>query len=303
VSDVQIEPISPGREIGAEVHGVDLRRPLRQAAVDRLHSALFDHLVLVFREQEIAPADQVRAARALGDPSPPEASNRLSSHHAAHPEIQWLSYLRSDGSEPPDKRPSQGDLWHTDYVYLPDPPELAMLSAAELHPGGPDTIYLDMRAAFASLSAAERKQLSELRAIHNERGPQDPAVYRLPPYAANGEQASEIQANRTTVRALVRAHPVTGRPALYIASAYTTGFEGTAEDEGRALLERIYDHATQPEYTYRHVWSEGDVLLWDNTSTNHRRSKPLDAPRVLHRVSISLAPRAHEMSDSPGPYD
>lgn len=290
--DIQIEPISPGREIGAEICGVDLRRPLTPTAIDRLHSALFDHLVLVFRDQSIAPADQVRAARELGDPSPPEASNRLSSHHAAHPEIQWLSYLGSDGSEPPDKRPSQGDIWHTDYAYLPDPPELAMLSAAELHPGGPDTIYLDLRAAYASLPAAERSRLSELRAIHNERGPQDPEVYRLPPYAANGEQASEMRADRTTVRPLVRDHPVTGRSALYMASAYTIGFEGTAEDAGLDLLDRLYDHATRPEYTYRHVWREGDVLLWDNTSTNHRRSKPLDAPRVLHRVSISLAPRA-----------
>jgi taurine dioxygenase len=94
------------------------------------------------------------------------------------------------------------------------------------------------------------------------------------------------------VRPLVRTHPVTGRPALYMTSAYTVGFEGTAKDDGLALLDRLYDHATQPEFTYRHAWREGDVLLWDNTSTNHRRSKPLDAPRVLHRVSISLAPRA-----------
>jgi taurine dioxygenase len=292
VRDMQIEPISPGREIGAEVQGVDLHQPLNEATTERLRSALFAHLVLVFRGQDITPADQVRAARAFGDPSPPEPSNGLSSHHAAHPEIQWLSYLRGDGSEPPDKRPSQGDLWHTDYAYLPDPPELAMLSAAELHPGGPDTIYLDTRAVYASLPAAERDRLSELRAIHNERGAQDPGVYRLPPYAANGEPVDDMRADRTMVRPLVRTHPVTGRPALYMASAYTVGFEGTAEDAGLALLDRLYDHATQPEFTYRHVWREGDVLLWDNTSTNHRRSKPLDAPRVLHRVSISLAPRA-----------
>jgi taurine dioxygenase len=292
VTNVRIEPLNPGRCIGAEVNGVDLRRPLTQAEVERLRSAVFDHLVLVFRDQEISPGDQVRAARELGDPSPPEASNRLSSHHAAHPEIQWLSYLRSDGSEPPDNRPSQGDMWHTDYAYLPDPPELAMRSAAVLQPGGPDSIYIDLRSFYESLPAAERSRLSELRAVHNERGPQDPDVYRLPPYAANGKQAAEMRADRTTVRPLVRAHPVTGRPALYMASAYTVGFEGVAEDAGLELVERLYDQAEQPEYTYRHVWSEGDVLLWDYTSTNHRRSKPMDSPRVLHRVSISLAPRA-----------
>ena len=290
---MRIEPISSGREIGAEVHGVDLGLPLTEATAERMRTALFAHLVLVLRDQDIAPADQVRAARAFGDPSPPEPSNRLSSHHEAHPEIQWLSYLRSDGSEPPDKRPSQGDVWHADYAYLPDPPELAMLSAAELHPGGPDTIYIDLRAAYASLPAPERSRLGELHAIHNERGPQDPAVYRLPPYAANGEPADDMRADRTTVRPLVRTHPVTGRPALYMTSAYTVGFEGTAKEDGLALLERLYDHATRPEFTYRHKWRDGDVLVWDNTCTNHRRSKPLDAPRVLHRVSISLAPRAH----------
>jgi taurine dioxygenase len=289
---VQIKRISTDRELGAEVHGVDLSQPLSRAAVERLRAGLFTHHVLVFRDQVIGRADQVRAARALGDPAPPEQSEGLTSHDADHPEIQWLSYLRRDGSEPEDTRPSQGDAWHTDYAYLPDPPELAMLCAVELHPGGPDTLYVDLMAAYASLPAAEQRTLADLRAIHTERGPQDPAVYRLPPYVSNGQRGPVARADRSAVHPLVRKHPVTSLPALYMASAYTVGFEGVPEDEGRALIDRLYDWATRPEFTYRHVWRAGDVLLWDNTCTNHRRSKPIDAPRVLHRVSISLAPRA-----------
>ena len=293
MTNVRVEPIDSGRELGAEVHGVDLTEPLTEAAANELRAALFDHLVLVFRDQAVSPADQVRAGRALGDPSPPEPSARLTSHHDGVPEIQRLSYLGRDGSPPKDARPSQGDLWHTDYSYLPDPPELAMLSAAELPVGGPDTVYVDLRGAFAALPADERRELEGLRAIHTEVGPQDSAVYRLPPYVNDDADRATARADRSAVHPLVRAHPVTGRPALYMASAYTVGFEGMPEDAGRALIERLYAHATQPEFTYRHVWREGDVLLWDNTSLNHRRSKPLDAPRVLHRISISLAPRAH----------
>jgi taurine dioxygenase len=291
-STVQIKRISTDRELGAEVYGVDLDRPLTEADVERLRAALFTHHVLAFRDQAIGPEDQVRAARAFGDPSPPEQSHGLSSDHADHPEIQWLSYLRRDGSEPADNRPSQGDTWHTDYAYLADPPELAMLSAVELHPGGPDTLYVDLMAAYASLPPAEQRALGGLRAIHTERGPQDPALYRLPPYVVNGEQTATARADRSAVHPLVRTHPVTALPALYMASAYTVGFEGVSEDEGRALIDRLYERATRPEFTYRHVWREGDVLLWDNTCTNHRRSKPIDAPRVLHRVSISLGSRA-----------
>jgi alpha-ketoglutarate-dependent taurine dioxygenase len=288
---VQVEPIEPGREIGAEVHGVDLRGPIDAATADAIRAALFDHLVLVFRDQAIAPEDQVRAARAIGDPSPPEPSARLTSHHDGVPEIQRLSYLRPDGSEPPDRRPSQGDIWHTDYAYLPDPPELAMLSAAELPEDGPQTVYVDLRAAFASLPDHQRRRLEGLRALHHERGPHDPEIYRLPPYVTDEADRAKATADRYAVRPLIHAHPVTGRPSLYMASAYTVGFEGVADGEARELIERLYEHATQPQFTYSHVWRDGDVLLWDNTSTNHRRSKPFDAPRVMHRVSISLAPR------------
>jgi taurine dioxygenase len=287
---VQIKRISTDRELGAEVYGVDLSRPLTEATLERLQAGLFTHHVLVFRNQVIGPADQVRAARAFGDPSPPERSDGLTSHDADHPEIQWLSYLRRDGSPPEDGRPSQGDLWHTDYSYLPDPPELAMLCAVELPQEGPETVYVDLRAAYASLPPGERDRLERLRAIHTERGPQDPAVYRLPPYA-NGKQTAAVRAEREAVHPLVRSHPVTAQPSLYMASAYTVGFEGVPEDDGRALIDRLYRQATRPEFTYRHVWRQGDVLLWDNTCTNHRRSRPLDAPRVMHRVSISLAPR------------
>jgi alpha-ketoglutarate-dependent taurine dioxygenase len=289
---MRIEPIEEGREIGAEVHGIDLGAPLSTDDANDLRAALFDHLVLVFRDQDMSAADQVRVARALGDPSPPESSKGLSSHHDDHAEIQWLSYLGRDGSEPADKRPSQADIWHTDYAYLDRPPELAMLGAVELHPGGPDTLYADMRAAFEALPQDVREELEGLRAIHNERGPHDPDVYRLPPYAAPGEKAPRSTADRYAVHPLVRRHPVTGRASLYMASSYTTGFEGVPEDQGRALLDRLYKHATAPPFTYRHVWREGDALLWDNTSTNHRRSKAIDGPRVLHRVSISLEPRA-----------
>ena len=288
---MRVEPIEPGREIGAEVQGVDLSEPIGGQTADELRAALFDHLVLVFRDQAIAPEDQVRAARAIGDPSPPEPSAQLTSHHDGVPEIQRLSYLAPDGSEPPDPRPSQGDAWHTDYAYLPDPPELAMLSAAEIPEDGPQTVYLDLRGAFASLPDEERRRLKGLRAIHHERGPLDPEVYRLPPYVADEAARATASADRYAVRPLVRPHPVTRRPAIYMASAYTVGFEGVAEDEGRELIERLYDHARRPEFNYSHVWRDGDVLLWDNTSTNHRRSKPIDAPRVMHRISISLESR------------
>ena len=288
---MRVEPIEPGREIGAEVRGIDLREQIDGATADELRAALFDHLVLVLRDQALEPEDQVRAARALGDPSPPEPSALLTSNLDGVPEIQRLSYLRPDGSEPPDPRPSQGDIWHTDYAYLSDPPELAMLSASELPEDGPDTVYVDLRGALATLPDDERRRLEGLRAIHHERGPHDPDVYRLPPYVTDEADRAAATADRYAVRPLVHPHPVTGRQAIYMASAYTVGFEGMGDEEGRELIERLYDHALRGELTYRHVWRDGDVLLWDNTSTNHRRSKPFDAPRVMHRVSISLAPR------------
>ena len=273
--------------IGAEIAGLDLSGALSDTDVAALREALFRHHVLCFRDQSLQPEAQVRFARRLGTPGAPEPSAGLVSHHGNYPEIQRLSFIRPDGKPPTDRRPSQADSWHTDYAYLPTPPALAMLCAVELPADGPDTLYLDMRAAYAALPPERRAELERLQARHVQKGPLDPAIYQLPPYRREGAP-DDGSAERNAVHPLVRRHPVTDAPALYLAQCYTVGIEGMAPEPGRALIAELYRHAQATGGLYRHRWRPGDCLLWDNTACNHRRSKPMDAPRVMHRVTIAL---------------
>ncbi|MCX7360835.1 MAG: TauD/TfdA family dioxygenase [Alphaproteobacteria bacterium] len=284
---MRLTPCSSGTTIGAEIGDLDLSGELSDADVSAIREALFRHHVLLFRDQVLTPEAQVRFARRLGKPGAPEPSAGLVSHHGSYPEIQRLSFIRSDGRPPTDRRPSQADSWHTDYAYLPKPPALAMLAAVELPADGPDTLYLDMRAAYAALPPVRRAELERLHARHIQKGPLDPAIYQLPPYRRDGAP-DDGSAERNAVHPLVRRHPVTDVPALYLAECYTVGIEGMASADGRALIAELYRHAKATGSIYRHQWQPGDCLLWDNTACNHRRSKPMDAPRVMHRVTIAL---------------
>jgi taurine dioxygenase len=276
--------------IGAEIMDIDLAREQPQSVIDAVLDALFSHHVLVFRDQSLTPRQQIAFSRRLGIAGPPERSAGLTTDHRDYPEIQWSSFLRADGSAPSDIRPSQADVWHTDYAYLPEPPELAFLYGVEIPQDGPDTLYIDMRATYDALPAAERRRLEGLHATHRQKGGLDPAIYRLPPYLREGEP-DDGSAERSARHPLVRAHPVTGSKALYLAQCYTIGIDGLTPEEARDLTAGIYRQAVTPEFSYRHVWRAGDCVVWDNTATNHRRSKPMDRPRVLHRVTIALKQR------------
>jgi taurine dioxygenase len=275
--------------IGAEIVGVSANEEQPPEVIAAIADALFTHHVIVLRDQSLTPEEQIRFARRLGYVAPPEPSKGLTTHEEVHPEIQWLGYLRPDGSPPPDTRPSQADTWHTDYSYLENPPEIAFLYGVEIPEDGPDTLYIDMQRAYDALPVEQRERLHSLRAIHTQKGGLDPKKYRLPPYVVEGEEPiPDLSPERGAVHPLVRTHPVSGKRSLYLAQCYITGFEGVDGDATREILDEIYRHADRPEFSYRHVWRRGDCVISDNTTTNHRRSKPLDGARVLSRITIAL---------------
>jgi taurine dioxygenase len=274
--------------IGAEIGGVSLGDDLSEEVVSQIRSALLEHHVLVIRGQNLTPREQLRFARRLGRVAPPEPSRGLTTHEDRYPEVQWLSYLRPDGSPPPDPRPSQADVWHIDYAYLPHHPEISFLYGAEIPENGPDTLFLDMQRAFDALPPERQEFLASLEGRHTQRGPLDPRAYRLPPYVVDGAPpVEELSADRGTTHPLVRTHPVSGRRALFLTQCYTTGFSGVEPSVSATIIADLYRHAEQPQFRYRHIWQGGDCLISDNTTTNHRRSKPLDGPRVLSRVMIA----------------
>jgi alpha-ketoglutarate-dependent taurine dioxygenase len=179
-------------------------------------------------------------------------------------------------------RPGLFEFFHTDDSYTECPAAATVLHARALPsaPGG-DTCFMDMRAAFRLLDPAQRERLVGLRAVHafNNRG-------AFPPRApAKGPLEELVDVSHP----VVRAHPITGEPALYFDLDRATHVERLPEDEGRTLLQSLQDHAERNAPRYAHAWQPHDVLIWDNASVQHRASGdfPVGEPRRFWRYMIA----------------
>lgn len=178
-------------------------------------------------------------------------------------------------------RPGLFEFLHTDDSFVKEP-AATILHARRLPPsGGGDTRFIDMRAAFEMLEPALRAQLLGLRVVHayDNRG-------AFPPRAsATGPLADLVD----VAHPIVRAHPISGVPALYFDLDRATHVAGLAEAEGRALLQQLQDHAERNAPSYAHRWQPHDVLIWDNASVQHKASGdfPIGEPRRFWRHLIS----------------
>ncbi|MBV9552116.1 MAG: TauD/TfdA family dioxygenase [Alphaproteobacteria bacterium] len=252
---------------GAEIAGLDLSRPLPAETVAEIRAALTEHQFVVFpgqslsREQQYAFAAQLGPVEAHGGGRP--GKRRDVAHVTAN--------LDADGN--PSDRFAQGAnyRWHTDKPYYRTPPLLTVLYAVELPPAGGDTEFANTRLAYEALPAATKQRLAGLRVVFQWEGGRRPGYY-----------ASELP---PVDHPLVRTHPVTGRPALYLGN-HAVRIAGIDEIEGTALLGELLDHATQPCFTYAHRWRVGDLVVWDNTSLLHRAVANYEMNRyrrIMHR--------------------
>ena len=190
-----------------------------------------------------------------------------------------LGDLNFGGLDP--RRPGLFETFHTDDTFTPSPAAVTVLHARELPSRGGATCFLDMRVAYDLLDPEMRARLIGLRAVHayNNHGVFPPRVASEGPYEALVEVAHPI----------VRAHPFTRRPALYFDLDRATHVEGLPDDEGRALLQSLQDHAEARAPEYAHTWQPNDVVMWDNASVQHKASGdfPIGEPRRLWRYSVA----------------
>jgi taurine dioxygenase len=260
--------------IGAEIHGVDLAKPLDAGTRDALRDALHRHLVIFFPKQKLEPTDHVAFARAFGEP---EGKHPFIPHIPGHEEVAVLS--ARDGG--------RADVWHTDVTFSPRPPLGSILHMRVCPDHGGDTLWANMYAAYESLSEPMKRFLEGLTAQHEVTAAarvvqRKDRVRRLE--MTKLKLPDDIPSARHPV---VRTHPETGRKALFVNPAWTSHVCELAYAESEALLEFLFAHAVLPEYTVRRRWSEGDVGFWDNRCTMHYAIADYgDEPRVIHRVTL-----------------
>jgi taurine dioxygenase len=240
--------------LGAEVGDVDLSARLDDSTIAAIRAALLEHKVLFFRKQTLDPRSQARVAARFGGLTP---AHPVEPSVEGHPEI--LSLDSDDGA--------RADVWHSDLTFQDQPPLGAMLHALVVPDVGGDTIWADMAAAYASLSPAMQAFLSRLTATH--------AATKAGGYFASRDNTSDKSAAAATAAAepahhpVIRVHPETGRPSVFVNPLFTVKIDGLRRTESDALLDMLYEVATRPEVQLRWHWSAGDVAFWDNRCTMH----------------------------------
>jgi taurine dioxygenase len=274
---LRIEPLS--EHIGAEISGVDLAAELPDDTFERIDEAYNCYSVLVFRDQKLTPEQQIAFASRFGEL---EISPRTQFALAGHPEILMLSNIIENGK--PIGNADAGRTWHTDMSYTKTPPRGSLLYALEIpiEKGRSlgDTVFGSAAAAFESLPPERQASLLGLRAIH--RG----SAKKYAPGSKLGEFVKDIP---DVEHPVIRTHPVTGRKAIYVREGECVGIRGMPDEHSLPLIKELGDMVTKPELCYRHQWRLGDLLMWDNSMTQHLAISDYQLPlrRLMHRVTVN----------------
>ncbi|MBO6782759.1 MAG: TauD/TfdA family dioxygenase [Alphaproteobacteria bacterium] len=275
---IEFEVNATGHGIGAEISGIDLSEPLGEEAFDRIHAAWLEHLVLIFRDQRLSDADLKAFSRRFGELDQVPGWEPFAP--AGHPEILVVSNVTEDGT--PIGVLGDGEAaWHTDMAYIELPPAASLLYALEIPDSGGETSFMNMYAALDSLpdelrEAVRGKQLNH-DASHDSGGNLRP----------NHRPFADVTSAPGVRHPLVRTHPQTGRPALFLGRRLHAWVVGERLSDSESLLDRLWEHCEQGDFVYRHRWRPGDLLMWDNRVTMHRRD-PFDGGqrRVMHRTQL-----------------
>jgi taurine dioxygenase len=278
-SAADIAVIPTGRALGAEVRGIDVRH-LGTDAFERLLQAWHDHGVVLLRDQALGDQDLIAFSRRLGDLDWAPVQENGRRFVEGLPEIYIVSNVKVNG----EAIGSLGDgeaVWHTDMSYLDVPPKASMLYALEVPPTGGNTSFCTMYGVYEALPASLKERIAGLKIKHD-------GTYNSGGYVRQGVTPTDDPLTSPgAVHPLVCTHPVTGRRMLYLGrrrNAYLVGLDLSASE---ALLDELWSFVDRPEFAWEHVWRVGDLVLWDNRCTMHRRDAFDPASRrIMHRTQV-----------------
>ncbi|MGH7337788.1 MAG: TauD/TfdA dioxygenase family protein [Myxococcota bacterium] len=267
--------------LGAVISGVRIAA-LEASEWRAIESAFHDHAVLIFPGQHPSRDEQVAFGRRFGE------LDQLVAQTGTVP----ISNRLPNGKLLDDANPIKQILlgnegWHTDSSYMPVSARASLLSAEVVTESGGETEWADMRAAWEALDTSLRERVSRLAAYHSLKYSQARAGYGA---ASRPEYGYGLAQDVAPLRPLVKVHPVTRRPALFI-GRHAFGIPGLAAEESERLLDDLLAFACRPPRVLRHTWSPGDLAIWDNRCVLHR-ARPYDpgVPRVMHHTRIAGDP-------------
>ncbi|HEX5281077.1 MAG TPA: TauD/TfdA family dioxygenase [Micropepsaceae bacterium] len=279
---LQVTPT--GAALGAEVSGVDLRT-VSEREFAQIHRAWIDNLVLLFRGQKLNDDELIGFSRRFGalDWAPIQETGRR--FVDGKPEIYVVSNVTENGV-PIGSLGSGEAVWHTDMSYIEDPPKASMLYALEVPPAGGDTGFVNMYRVYEAMPDALKRRIESLKLKHD-------GTYNSGGYVRQGVQPVDDPVNSAgAIHPLVCRHPESERRVLYLGRRRNAYIVGMPLNESEALLDELWSYASRDELTWYNRWRVGDLVLWDNRCTMHRRDS-FDAGdrRIMHRTQIKCETR------------
>jgi taurine dioxygenase len=274
-----IQVIRQPGSCGAAIRGVDLTRALSPAEVAEIRAAWLEHQVVAFPDQPMEIADIERFATYMG----PNGEDPYIEAIAGHPRVVQVR------REPDEKAPIFAETWHSDWSFLKHPPAATVLYGNIIPPTGGDTLFANQYAAWDGLAGSMKALLKDKKAIHSaRRGYARDGMYGEKDKGRSMAIKYGDSALKTQLHPLARPHSETGRLALYVSPGYTIGIDGIPDDEAIPILKELFAHQARPEYLYRHKWSQGMLLMWDNRSVIHAATGGYEGHRrLLHRITVA----------------
>jgi len=284
-------------DVGAEVVGLDLSKPLDDETFAAVREVFFKHSVILFRDQKISEQQQIDFSRRFGELEIHVLKQFL---HPQHPEILLISNVVENGKN--IGIVDAGRYWHSDLCYKAVPSMASALYSIELPKDDKgnvlgDTLFASVAGSYDALPDALKKRVAGLKALHSlehtfDRSRKDTDI--------RTEQIDVKDIKRTSVTAeqkkvaeavhpVIRTHPVTGRKSIYVNDSTTVKIVGVSDSESEDILGELRARCIRPEFVYRHQWRLGDLLMWDNCSSQHQAVADYALPqrRRMHRTTIT----------------
>ncbi len=259
--------------VGADISGLDLRKPLTESLTAQLRAALLQHKVIFLRGQPLAPAEFLAFARQFGQPIEYPFVKGIE----GFPEIIEVKKLEHEVV-------NFGGVWHSDTTYLPEPPMGTMLLSREIPPFGGDTMFANQVAAYEALSNTMKRLLEGLQGISSS-AKADVSKTREDRMRSDGK--ADAPRDFVARHPVVRTHPETGEKALYVNIAHTCGIEGLTDKESASLLDFLFEHQVKPEFTCRWRWQPDCIAFWDNRAVMHYPVNDYHGyKRLMHRITL-----------------
>ena len=282
MSVIKIIPRDQG--IGAEVTGIDLTEALQLDSFEILRNALDDHRLLIFRNLRWTVAQQIAFSKNFGTlENFPDPKDQAEGHKTV---LRVTNIDRKTNAIKPVDEPGHKSFtlgtsaWHIDSSFRTLPSKASILYALEIPKKGGDTMFADTTLAYDTLPEAEKQELEDLVIIHDFE--ETRRRHKLPP------RPPEVRAATPPARQPLVAVRGNGRRALFIGS-HAAGVEGMNYEDARAVIDELETICSKPEFTYRHKWREGDMVMFDNICVMHQ-AMPYDlsnSRRLLHRTTVA----------------